>query len=134
MLKSDVVSDPVVAVTLYRMRAIIEQAFDQLKHHVHGNRLHVCESSHRGKLLTFLLATSLRMSIRFNADHHKIMAPRSRVTIPNNSLDTLFANLNRIKIRRQNQESKWLVDMVPKSVRDMLAVFFKAGCPPKELP
>lgn len=133
VLKSDVVSDPVVAVTLYRMRAIIEQGFDQLKHHVHGNRLRVRESSHRGKLLTFLLATSLRLAIRFNADHHKIMAPRSRVAIPSNSLDTLFANLNRIKIRRQNRESKWLVDMVPKSVRDMLAVFFKAGCPPKEL-
>lgn len=134
VLKSDVVSDPVVAVTLYRMRAIIEQGFDQLKHQVNGNRLRVRESSHRGKLFMFLLATSLRMSIRFNADHHKMLAPNSRVAIPGNSLDKLFARLNRIKIRRHNQESKWLVDLLPRSVRDMLAVLFKAGCPPKELP
>ena len=134
VLKSDVVSDPVVAVTLYRMRAVIEQGFNQLKNQVNGNRLRVRESSHRGKLFAFLLATSLRMAIRFNADHHKMMAPNSRVAIPSNSLDTLFARLNRIKIRRQNEESKWLVDLLPRSVRDMLAVLFKAGCPPRELP
>lgn len=133
MIKTDVVSDPVTAVTLYRMREIIEQGFDQLKHQVNGHRLRVQEHSHLGKLFAFVLAMSLRIAIRFNADMHKERVPNSRVEIPSNSLDTLFAKLNRIKVRRPDQKHKWQVDLVPKSVRDWLVVLFRTVPPPSHL-
>lgn len=133
MLKTDVVDDPVVAVTLYRMREYIEQGFDQLKNEVNGRRLRVQERSHLGKVLHFLLAVSLRVNARFRFDHHKQLVPCSKLEIPSNSLDTFLARINRYKIRRMNPSQQWLLDLVPKSVQSMLNVMFGIGRLPKRM-
>lgn len=133
VLKTDVVDDPVVAVTLYRMREYIEQGFDQLKNEVNGRRLRVQERSHLGKVLHFLLAVSLRVNARFRFDHHKQLVPCSKLEIPSNSLDTFLARINRYKIRRMNPSQQWLLDLVPKSVQSMLNVMFGIGRLPKRM-
>ena len=131
VIKTDVVSNPMLAHRLYRMRWRIEQGFAQMKNEVNGRRLRVQERSYRGKVLLYLIATALRVMIRFNLEQHKALAPSSKLSIPGNSTTKLLMRMNKFKIRRGRSSERWLLDLLPKQVKQWLRVLFKSGLPPR---
>ncbi|MBR6000022.1 MAG: transposase, partial [Oxalobacter sp.] len=132
VIKSDSVPDPRTALRLYRMRGRIEAGFDQFKNAINGNRLRVQEKACRGKVLLYLIATSLWVKIRANLGQHRLRVPNTDIVLPGNSTEKLLKQMNRIKIRRNSSKDRWLCDMIPKRIRDYLRVCFQCGTPPKK--
>lgn len=130
ILKSDIIADPSCAIAMYRLRNTVEIGFDQLKNELEGRRLLVRQRSHLGKLLVFIIGMGLRMRIRFNYDHHIENNPASRMRIPGNSVKQLLGELDKVTIHRNRKSEKWLLDMVPRKMRDWLAALFYASTPP----
>lgn len=131
VIKTDAVSDPMLAQRLYRMRWRIEQGFAQMKNEVNGRRLRVQENSYRGKVLLFLIATALRVRIRFNLEQHKVRVPNAKISIPGNSVTKLLMRMNTFKIRRGRSTEQWLCDLLPKQVRDWIRILFLSDAPPQ---
>ncbi len=178
VLKSDCFSCAEQAYRFYKMRGCIEQGFDQLKHAIDGRRLRVTERSYRGRLLEYLIATSIRCQIlhRRNAHEsqhpkskiaidgrrlrvtersyrgrlleyliatsircqilhrrnaHESQHPKSKIQIPGDSLDKMFRQMDRYKIRRLQTNRRWQLDLLPAQVANWLKVFFEIKIPPR---
>ena len=124
-IKTNVVGDASVAIELYRLRGTIEQGFDQLKNQLPGRRLRVCEASHLGKLFAYLLATDLRLQIRHNHSIQTKINPTRKVKIPGNSINELLTTMDRYTVYRNRSCEPWLLDLLPKKVRDWLTCLFR---------
>ena len=132
VVKSDIVSNPMLAYRLYGMRWGIEQGFDQMKNEINGRRLHVQQRSYRGKVFVYLIATALRMKIRYNLEQYRLRFPNSKMSLPGNSVTKLLMRMDRYKVSRNRSTEKWLCDMIPKKVREWLRVLFQCGVPPRK--
>lgn len=131
-IKSNVIEDASVAIELYRLRGVIEQGFDQMKNQLPGRRLRVTEASHLGKLFAFLLACDLRLQIRHNLWRQQTLNPNRKMELPGNSINKLLASMNRYTVFRNRSCEPWLLDLLPKKVRDWLTCLFKVEVPPKK--
>lgn len=131
VLKSDCFENAREAHQLYVMRSRIEQGFDQLKHSIDGRRLRVTARSYRGRLLEYLIATSMRCQILHRRDEYRKSNPDSKLKIPGDSLDKMFRQLDRFKIRRQQSNRRWQLDLLPAKVVKWLDVFFHVKTPPR---
>lgn len=130
-IKSNVVEDPSVAIDLYRLRGLIEQGFDQLKNQLPGPRLRVTEASHLGKLLVYLIGCDLRLQIRHNLMLQQERGPNWKMELPGNSINKLLMSMDRYTVRRNRSCEHWLVDLLPKRVRDWLTCLFRVDVPAK---
>ena len=130
-IKSNVVEDPSVAIDLYRLRGLIEQGFDQLKNQLPGRRLRVTEGSHLGKLLVYLIGCDLRLQIRHNLMLQQERGPNWKMELPGNSINKLLMSMDRYTVRRNRSCEHWLVDLLPKRVRDWLTCLFRVDVPAK---
>ena len=130
-IKSNVVEDPSVAIDLYRLRGLIEQGFDQLKNQLPGRRLRVTEASHLGKLLVYLIGCDLRLQIRHNLMLQQERGPNWKMELPGNSINKLLMSMDRYTVRRNRSCEHWLVDLLPKRVRDWLTCLFRVDVPAK---
>ena len=133
VLKTDCIADAASALKLYRLRGTIEEGFDQLKNELNGRRLRVTERSYRGRALEFLIATSLRCQIlaRKAAQENDLSKSGKPVKIPGDSIDKMFRQLDRFKIRRQQSNRRWQLDLLPAKVVSWLRVFFQVKAPPR---
>ena len=133
VLKTDCIADAASALKLYRLRGTIEEGFDQLKNELNGRRLRVTERSYRGRALEFLIATSLRCQIlaRKAAQENDLFKSGKPVKIPGDSIDKMFRQLDRFKIRRQQSNRRWQLDLLPAKVVSWLRVFFQVKAPPR---
>ena len=133
VLKTDCIADAASALKLYRLRGTIEEGFDQLKNELNGRRLRVTERSYRGRVLEFLIATSLRCQIlaRKAAQENDLSKSGKPVKIPGDSIDKMFRQLDRFKIRRQQSNRRWQLDLLPAKVVSWLRVFFQVKAPPR---
>lgn len=131
VLKSDCFSCAEQAYRFYKMRGCIEQGFDQLKHAIDGRRLRVTERSYRGRLLEYLIATSIRCQILHRRNAHESQHPKSKIQIPGDSLDKMFRQMDRYKIRRLQTNRRWQLDLLPAQVANWLKVFFEIKIPPR---
>ena len=133
VLKSDCMADAASALRLYRLRGTIEEGFDQLKNGLNGRRFRVTDRSYRGKALEFLIATSLRCQIlaRNEAQSKGLSPSRKPVKIPGDSIEKMFRQLDRFKIRRQQSNHRWQLDLLPAKVVSWLRVFFQVKAPPR---
>ena len=130
-IKSNVVENPSVAIDLYRLRGLIEQGFDQLKNQLPGRRLRVTEVSHLGKLLVYLIGCDLRLQIRHNLMLQQERGPNWKMELPGNSINKLLMSMDRYTVRRNRSCEHWLVDLLPKRVRDWLTCLFRVDVPAK---
>ena len=130
-IKSNVVENPSVAIDLYRLRGLIEQGFDQLKNQLPGRRLRVTEASHLGKLLVYLIGCDLRLQIRHNLMLQQERGPNWKMELPGNSINKLLMSMDRYTVRRNRSCEHWLVDLLPKRVRDWLTCLFRVDVPAK---
>ena len=130
-IKSNVVEDPSVAIDLYRLRGLIEQGFDQLKNQLPGRRLRVTEASHLGKLLVYLIGCDLRLQIRHNLMLQQERGPNWKMELPENSINKLLMSMDRYTVRPNRSCEHWLVDLLPKRVRDWLTCLFRVDVPAK---
>ena len=130
-IKSNVVEDSSVAIDLYRLRGLIEQGFDQLKNQLPGRRLRVTEGSHLGKLLVYLIGCDLRLQIRHNLMLQQERGPNWKMELPGNSINKLLMSMDRYTVRRNRSCEHWLVDLLPKRVRDWLTCLFRVDVPAK---
>jgi transposase len=132
VLKSDIVEDPITALSLYRLRNGVEQGFDQLKNSLGGRRLNVQNKAHKGKLLAVLIGTALRLMIRYNLERHQHLCPASKVQIPGNSVTKLMRQLDRVQVTRAKSNEAWVCGLVPKRMRDWLGILLECPVPPRE--
>ena len=130
-IKSNVVENPSVAIDLYRLRGLIEQGFDLLKNQLPGRRLRVTEASHLGKLLVYLIGCDLRLQIRHNLMLQQERGPNWKMELPGNSINKLLMSMDRYTVRRNRSCEHWLVDLLPKRVRDWLTCLFRVDVPAK---
>lgn len=131
-IKSNVVEDASVAIDLYRMRGLIEQGFDQMKNQLPGRRLRVTEASHLGKLLVYLIGCDLRLQIRHNLLIQQERGPNWKMELPGNSIKKLLKSMDRYTVHRKRSNEAWLLDMIPKRVRDWLNYLFLVDLPPRK--
>ncbi len=132
ILKSDVVENPITALSLYRLRSGIEQGFDQLKNSLGGRRMNVQNKAHKGKLLCVLIGTALRLMIRYNYERHQYLCPSSNVQIPGNSVTKLMRQLDRVQVTRRRSNESWLCGLVPRRMREWLGILFECPNPPRK--
>lgn len=131
-IKSNVVEDSSIAIDLYRLRGLIEQGFDQMKNQLPGRRMRVTEGSHLGKLLVYLIGCDLRLQIRHNLLIQQERGPNRQMELPGNSVNKLLASMDRYTVRRNRSCEPWLLDLLPKRVRDWLTYLFRVDVPPKK--
>lgn len=132
VLKSDIVDDPITALSLYRLRGGVEQGFDQLKNSLGGRRMNVQNKAHKGKLLATLVGTALRLMIRYNYERHLNQYPTSRVQIPGNSVTKLMKQLDRVRVTRARSNEAWVCGLVPKRMREWLGILLECPVPPRK--
>ncbi len=132
VLKSDIVDNPITALSLYRLRNGIEQGFDQLKNSLGGRRMNVQNKAHKGKLLCVLIGTALRLMIRYNYERHQYLHPSSTVQIPGNSVTKLMRQLDRVQVTRKRSNEAWLCGLLPKRMREWLGILFECPAPPRK--
>ena len=131
-VKSNVVEDASIAIDLYRLRGLIEQGFDQMKNQLPGRRMRVTEGSHLGKLLVYLIGCDLRLQIRHNLLLQQERGPNRQMELPGNSVNKLLASMDRYTVRRNRSCEPWLLDLLPKRVRDWLTYLFRVATPPRK--
>ena len=56
VIRTNVVQDPFIALSIYRARNIVEQSFQQFKNQTAGDRLYATSSTYMGKLFVQVLA------------------------------------------------------------------------------
>ena len=119
-IRSNVDKDPFEILRIYRQRLIIEQGFNQLKNEVGGSRLEATESTYRGKLFIFSLAQALRMSMLVTASKKKKLNPKAK--LPDDSLRKTIVQLQALQARKHRTTDAFILGMVPKRYRDLLAL------------
>lgn len=132
IMKSDVVDDSKVALTLMRMRTSVEAGFNQLKNETGGRRLQVRSSQYRGKLLAFLIATALRLKIVHNHELVTEREPLLKLRMPGSSVSTLLLKLDERRIERNRSSERWVLDQLPRTTRLWLTKVFKTPVPAKQ--
>ena len=120
VIRTNSIDDPFEALRVYRLRGTVEQAFNQFKNWVDGDRLRCTQSSYIGKLFVCTLATSLRLMMMNRAKHNS--QANTGLKIPNNSMDVLFGKIRMIKAEKRKDANAWVTKLVSKKQRDMLTL------------
>ena len=84
-----------------------------------------------GIVATQTEAIDLRLQIRHNHLIKTKLNPTREVKIPGNSITELLTTMNRYTAYRNRSCEPWLVDLLPKKVRDWLTCLFRVAVPPK---
>lgn len=57
--------------------------------------------------------------------------PNWKMELPGNSINKLLMSMDRYTVRRNRSGEYWLVDLLPKRVRDWLTCLFRVDVPAK---
>ncbi len=132
-LRTDVYSDPIAALELYRARNMIEMGFDAFKNSCNGSRLRTSNSSYYGKLLAYLLGESLMMMLYQKHRQLRDAFPQRREIIPGDSVKQLLLKLEKIQIRRTKVGRPWIADAITKKQRTWLEELFNIKALPRQI-
>ena len=130
-LRSNCISDPSFALSLYRQRGRVETAFDTLKNGVNGERLRVTSTSYYGKLLVLLLAVALQTRVLQNNEKILTKYPSSKATIGFKSFNRLIRELDMVTCKFMPKTQRWTLDIPPKRFLLRVEHLFETGAPPK---
>ena len=86
-LRTNEVPNPFRALELYRQRNAVECSYRVFKNQIEGDRMLATQTSYRGKLFVFTLATCLRTMMRVKAE---AQAKGFDLKIPGSSLSQVF--------------------------------------------
>ena len=118
VIRTNVVQDPFIALSIYRARNIVEQSFQQFKNQTAGDRLYATSSTYMGKLFVQVLAQSLRLMMRMACRRNETAANR----LPNNSLTKAFMQLRYLKANKPTDRNAWKTKEIPKKIRDLFTL------------
>ena len=115
VIRTNVVQDPFIALSIYRARNIVEQSFQQFKNQTAGDRLYATSSTYMGKLFVQILAQSLRLMMRMACRRNETATNR----LPSNSLTKAFMQLRYLKANKPTDRNAWKTKEIPKKIRDL---------------
>lgn len=118
VIRTNVVQDPFIALSIYRARNIVEQSFQQFKNQTAGDRLYATSSTYMGKLFVQVLAQSLRLMMRMACRRNETATNR----LPNNSLTKAFMQLRYLKANKPTDRNAWKTKEIPKKIRDLFTL------------
>ena len=121
-------NNPIDALKIYRQRAKVEAQYRIFKSDIEGRRMRATQLAYLGKLFIFTLATSVRSML---SNTLRKLAENKNCSIPNNSLDTVLAELSKVTIHRRGDRLCWRPDMLTKKQREYFALL--DVIPPKGL-
>ena len=119
-IRTNEVADPLEALSLYRRRNIVEQAFNQYKNQVQVSRLFSTQKTYMGKLLVHLVAQSLRMMLYMNARNNAAANPSLK--LPHESLSKALMVLRTLCAVRPVGANHWILREETKKQRDLLTL------------
>ena len=114
-LRTNVTSDPILAMKMYRTRTQIELNFNQFKNWVGGDRFRCTATSQLGSLLVTTIATSLRMVMLYRVNQ----SVEKGMKKPDDSLNSIFETLKKLKVDKQLSGNAWVRRDIPKKYREM---------------
>lgn len=118
VIRTNVVQDPFIALSIYRARNIVEQSFQQFKNQTAGDRLYATSSTYMGKLFVQVLAQSLRLMMRMACRRNETATNR----LPSNSLTKAFMQLRYLKANKPTDRNAWKTKEIPKKIRDLFTL------------
>lgn len=119
-LRSNIVSDPYLALELYRRRNIVEQAFNQFKNQTDGSRLFSTQTTYMGKIFVHIIAQSLRMMLYMNAK--RISEKNKSLKLPDQSITKALRLLRTVMAERPIGANHWILKPLTKKQRELLSL------------
>lgn len=119
-LRTNEVPNPFKALELYRQRNAVECSYRVFKNQIEGDRMLATQTSYRGKLFVFTLATCLRTMMRVKAE---AQAKEFDLKIPGNSLSQVFEILRGVTMQRWGSTDSWRINMLTRKQRECFALF-----------
>ena len=119
-LRTNEVPNPFRALELYRQRNAVECSYRVFKNQIEGDRMLATQTSYRGKLFVFTLATCLRTMMRVKAE---AQAKEFDLKIPGNSLSQVFEILRGVTMQRWGSTDSWRINMLTRKQRECFALF-----------
>ena len=116
-IRTNCIEDPFECLAVYKQRQIVETAFRQMKVLNGNNRLRCTERTYVGKLLLFVIAQSLRMTMLYTVKENE---QRLDLDLPGDSLDKAMAMLKGIMAIRPPSKAVWAGRPISKKARDIL--------------
>lgn len=114
-IRSNSVSDPFAALSLYRMRNIVEVGFNQFKNQTAGSRMYATNSTYIGKLFIHTLAQALRMTMLIKIKRSELPGN----PLPKDSLEKAFWQLRKLMADKPIGRNAWVTKEVPRKTRNL---------------
>lgn len=118
VIRSNSVSNPFAALSLYRMRNIVEIGFNQFKNQTSGARMYTTNSTYVGKLFIHTLAQALRMTMLMKVKRSELPGN----PLPKDSMEKAFWQLRKLTADKPIGRNAWIVKEVPRKTRNLFEV------------
>lgn len=128
VIRSNTIKDPFAALSLYRMRNIVEVGFNQFKNQTAGSRLYATSSTYIGKLFIHTIALALRMTMLMKVKRSDLPG----IPLPKDSMEKTFWQLRKLMADKPIGRNAWIVKEAPRKTRDLFKLL-DLDCPPKLL-
>lgn len=115
VIRSNAVSDPFAALSLYRMRNVVEVGFNQFKSQTGGSRMYATQSSYVGKLFIHTLAQAIRMTMLMKIKRSDLPGN----PLPKDSLEKAFWQMKKLMADKPIGRNAWVVKEVPRKTRNL---------------
>lgn len=115
VIRSNSVANPFAALSLYRMRNIVEVGFNQFKNQTSGSRMYATNSTYVGKLFIHTLAQALRMTMLMKVKRSELPGN----PLPKDSLEKAFWQMRKLMADKPIGRNAWVVKEVPRKTRNL---------------
>lgn len=115
VIRSNAVSDPFAALSLYRMRNVVEVGFNQFKNQTGGSRMYATQSSYVGKLFIHTLAQAIRMTMLMKIKRSDLPGN----PLPKDSLEKAFWQMKKLMADKPIGRNARVVKEVPRKTRNL---------------
>lgn len=115
VIRSNAMENPFVALSLYRLRDIVEIGFNQFKNQTAGARMFATNSTYVGKLLIHTLAQALRMTMLMKVKRSDLPGN----PLPKDSLEKAFWQMRKLMADKPIGRNAWIVKEVPRKTRNL---------------
>ena len=104
VIRSNSISNPFAALSLYRMRNIVEVGFNQFKNQTSGSRMYATNSTYIGKLFIHTLAQALRMTMLMKVKRSELPGN----PLPKDSLEKAFWQMRKLMADKPIGRNAWV--------------------------
>lgn len=115
VIRSNAMENPFAALSLYRLRNIVEVGFNQFKNQTAGARMFATNSTYVGKLFIHTLAQALRMTMLMKVKRSDLPGN----PLPKDSLEKAFWQMRKLMADKPIGRNAWIVKEVPKKTRNL---------------